>query len=140
MTEEKQVSKPMQLWNQAVKAVKGDSTMQLVEDFTSEMTLVVEGLYEDQSRLRQALETLRNEQNQDEQSLRSEIEALENTLREHQRDTERRLTDISHRLDAIDSRKRKHEGSISAGMNKLIVLAGLICGSWIIETLLQLLK
>ena len=42
MTEEK-TGKPS-LWNQALKVVKGDSTTELVEQFTQEMTLVAEGL------------------------------------------------------------------------------------------------
>ena len=52
MSEDKNVSKPRQLWDSAVKAVKGGSTEQLVETFTSEMTLVAEGLCEDQNNLR----------------------------------------------------------------------------------------
>ena len=42
MSEEKTVSKPRQLWDSAVKAVKGGGTEQLIETFTAEMTLVAE--------------------------------------------------------------------------------------------------
>ena len=59
MSEDKNVSKPRQLWDSAVKAVKGGSTEQLVETFTSEMTLVAEGLCEDQNNLRKELAQVR---------------------------------------------------------------------------------
>ena len=46
------VSKPKKIWNDALKAVKGENTNQLIEQFTAEMTLVAEGLCEDQNKLR----------------------------------------------------------------------------------------
>ena len=48
----------MSLWNQALKVVKGDSLNDMVEQFTQEMTLVAEGLCEDQARLRRAVDGL----------------------------------------------------------------------------------
>ena len=39
MSEEKTVSKPRQLWDSAVKAVKGGGTEQLIETFTAEMIM-----------------------------------------------------------------------------------------------------
>ena len=51
--------KPRTLWESALKVVKGDSTEQLVEQFTAEMTLVAEGLYDDQARLKREVELLR---------------------------------------------------------------------------------
>ena len=56
LTEEK-TAKPS-LWNQALKVVKGDSMNDMVEQFTQEMTLVAEGLCEDQARLRKAVDGL----------------------------------------------------------------------------------
>jgi hypothetical protein len=107
MSEEKNVSKPRQMWNQALKVVKGESTEQLVEDFTSEMTLVAEGLCEDQSRLRKAVDDLRDEQDHlVSAGLKSEQEALEATLRENQRDTDRRLDELTHRLAALETKQK----------------------------------
>ena len=59
MSEEKTVSKPRQLWDSAVKAVKGGGTEQLIETFTAEMTLVAEGLCEDQNNLRREITQVR---------------------------------------------------------------------------------
>lgn len=140
MSEQKNVSKPLQLWNQAVKAVKGDTAGQMIEQFTAEMTLVAEGLCEDQARLRKSVEDLQRAQEHAGQSARSEIEALENTLREHQRDTDRRLEDISRRLAAMEGRLKKKESAKAIWMNQAILLVSIVCGSWVLVTILQLFR
>ena len=138
MSEEKNVSKPMQLWNNALKAVKGDSTAQLVEEFTSEMTLVAEGLCEDQARLRQSVEELRREEDRSAQRLTSEVQALETAIRENQRDTDQRLDDMQRRLTVLEnranSRSKKNDGII----RQLTMLASIICGTWLLVTILNL--
>lgn len=140
MSEQKNVSKPLQLWNQAVKAVKGDTAGQMVEQFTAEMTLVAEGLCEDQARLRKSVEDLARAQEHSDQSVRSEIAALENTLREHQRDTDRRLEDLTRRLAAMEGRQKKKENTRPSWMNQAIVLVSIVCGSWVLVTILQLFR
>lgn len=138
MSEEKTVSKPMQLWNNALKAVKGDSAVQLVEDFTAEMTLVAEGLCEDQARLRQSVEELRREDDRHAQRLTSEVQAIENAIRENQRDVDQRLDDMQRRLSVlegrINSRAKKNEGVI----HQLTILASIVCGTWLLVTILNL--
>lgn len=145
MSEEKTVSKPMQLWNNALKAVKGDSTAQLVEQFTAEMTLVAEGLCEDQARLRQSVEELRREDDRTAQRLVSEVQALESAIRENQRDTDRRLEDMSSRLEDMSrrlaameskasSRQKKHLGLIQ----QVTILVSIACGTWLLVTILNL--
>lgn len=140
MSEQKNVSKPLQLWNQAVKAVKGDTAGQMIEQFTAEMTLVAEGLCEDQARLRKSVEDLQRAQEHAGQSARSEMEALENTLREHQHDTDRRLEDISRRLAAMEGRLKKKESAKANWMNQAILLVSIVCGSWVLVTILQLFR
>ena len=138
VSEEKTVSKPMQLWNNALKAVKGDSTAQLVEQFTAEMTLVAEGLCEDQARLRQSVEELRREDDRTAQRVVSEVQALESAIRENQRDTDRRLEDMSRRLAAMESkassRQKKHLGLIQ----QVTILVSIACGTWLLVTILNL--
>lgn len=138
MSEEKNVSKPMQLWSNALKAVKGDSTAQMVEEFTSEMTLVAEGLCEDQARLRQSVEELRREEDRSAQRLTSEVQAIETAIRENQRDTDQRLDDMQRRLAVLEnranSRSKKNDGII----RQLTMLASIICGTWLLVTILNL--
>lgn len=141
MSEQKNVSKPVQLWNNAVKAVKGENTGALVEQFTAEMTLVAEGLCEDQARLRQAVEETRREVDAARQSLRSEQQAIEKTIQENQRDIDRRLDDMDSRLSALESRKASSAKLKDKGlMGQAIILAGIICGTWLAVTILNLLR
>jgi len=141
LTEEKQ--KPS-LWNQALKVVKGDSDNELVEQFTQEMTLVAEGLCEDQARLRKAVDGLireadsqRAKQEQDEQHLLRQLE-------EHQEDTKRRLDELSRRIAALEKPASKAKKGVfrlgSDVISRLTVLAGIICGTWLLVTILNLLK
>ena len=145
MSEDKNVSKPRQLWDSAVKAVKGGSTEQLVETFTSEMTLVAEGLCEDQNNLRKELAQVREMAEKLEQRADNEQEVLDTTLRENQKDIDRRLDELTRRIAALEVKttrrdkeepRKKDVGIIS----QLTVLAGIVAGAWIIVTVLNLFK
>lgn len=139
MSEPKNVSKPLQLWNNAVKAVKGENTGALVEQFTAEMTLVAEGLCEDQARLRQAMEDVRRAQDALSQQMQSEQSVMESTLREQQRDVDRRLQEIERRLSALEKSRpqlRKRAGVL----DQATLLAGIVCGTWLIVTILKMIQ
>ena len=141
MAEEKSGKGPVKLWNQAVKAVKGENAGQLVEEFTAEMTLVAEGLVEDQARLRGMVEELQRSRDRETQSLSSELEALENDLKEQQREIDRRLSELSRRLDAMDKKQSKGRGLFPAAwMDKLLILAGIVCGSWVLVSIINLFR
>ena len=144
--EQKTPSKPRQLWNSAVKAVKGESTEQLVEQFTAEMTLVAEGLCDDQGRLRKEVMALRTDYDRLEQRLQSEQQAQESTLMETQRDIDRRLDEVTRRLAALEKAQSARQQKEAKGkrpqnlISQLTVLAGIIAGAWILVTVLNLLK
>lgn len=139
MSESKGGHGPVRLWNQAVKAVKGDNAAQMIEAFTAEMTLIAEGLVEDQTKLRQTVDALERDHDRDEQSRQSALEAIGNDLREHQKDTERRLAELTRRLDAMEKQQSQKGRLLSAPwMDKLLILAGIVCGSWVLVTLLNL--
>ena len=134
--------KPRTLWESALKVVKGDSTEQLVEQFTAEMTLVAEGLYDDQARLKREVEGLRQEQDRLSQRAGSEQQAQEAALMEAQRDLDRRLDDFARRLSAMEAKlsakpkKMKMDGLVG----QLTVLACIVCGSWVLVTILNLFR
>ncbi len=137
---EKEVSVPRKIWNSALKTVKGDSTQSLIENFTAEMTLVAEGLCEDQARLRSQVEGIENGQDHDRQRLQSELEALENTVREQQRETDEKLRTLTNRADALERAlgKKNKKGLFGLGwLPQLIILAAIICGAWVLVTLMQ---
>lgn len=138
MSEEKTVSKPKQLWSNALKAVKGDSTQQLVEDFTAEMTLVAEGLCEDQARLRQTVEAARREQDRAAQHVDSELQALEGAIQENQRDMERRLDEMARRLSALEGKTTARPTKQAGLMQQATVLVGMVCLTVLLVTVLKL--
>ena len=139
------LSRPKQLISQALKKVRGENTLQLVEDFTSEMTLVAEGLCEDQGKLRTSLEDMRRDQDRTSQDLKSQIDVMEKALDENQKDTERRLTELTRRLDAMENLTKRQEhklfGKLSVNgsfMQQLTVLVSIVAGSWVLVTILNL--
>ena len=82
---EKQQKKPT-LWDGALKMVKGENTNQLIEQFTAEMTLVAEGLCEDQTRLRREVDDMTTQEDRRIQKLESRIDLLESTLEQERKD------------------------------------------------------
>ena len=79
------------LWDNATKFVRGDNTNEAVEAFTAEMTLVAEGLCEDQSKLRQQVEELVVQSDRRNQRLESQLQAVDSSLVENQRDLQKHL-------------------------------------------------
>lgn len=145
MSEEKNVSKPRQLWNSAVKAVKGGSSEQLIETFTSEMTLVAEGLCEDQQALRKELAQVRETAEKLDQRMANEQEVLDTTLRENQKELDRRLDELTHRIAALEMKASRQEKAPAKTKEKnwlsqATLLASIIAGAWIIVTVLNLFK
>lgn len=145
MSEEKNVSKPRQLWNSAVKAVKVGSSEQLIETFTSEMTLVAEGLCEDQQALRKELAQVRETAEKLDQRMENEQEVLDTTLRENQKELDRRLDELTHRIAALEMKASRQEKAPAKTKEKnwlsqATLLASIIAGAWIIVTVLNLFK
>ena len=143
MSETKQVSGPRKIWETAVRTVKGDSTQNLVESFTEEMTLVAEGLCEDQAKLRSRLDSLENGSDHDRQKLESELEALETGMREQQKEVDTRLDRLNDRLSAMEkaiTRKKEKKGIWGGWLGQVILLAAIVCGAWVIVTLINALK
>ena len=93
---------PKKLWDGALKMVKGDNTAQLIEQFTAEMTLVAEGLCEDQNRLRGEVNRMMNEEDRRLQKLDSHLEELNSSLEEMQREQDRVTTELRSRLAALE--------------------------------------
>ena len=140
--EEKEVSKPRKIWNSALKTVKGDTTQTLVENFTAEMTLVAEGLCEDQAKLRAKVESLESGQDRNRQRFDSEVESLETSLREQQKEMDGKLDALTDRISAIertlDKTMKKKKGITGWGwLAQLTLLAAIVCGAWVLVTLMN---
>ena len=117
-----------------------------MEAFTSEMTLVAEGLCDDQSQLRKNVEDVRRESESNRQNLQDALDMLERTLDENQKEMDRRLTDLGRRMDALEKNGKKKELHIGKWkmpdgfMPQLIVLASIIAGAWVLVTILNLFQ
>lgn len=141
MAEENRLSeKPARFWDGALKMVKGENTQQLVEQFTAEMTLVAEGLCEDQSKLRQEVDSVVREEDRRCAGLENRISMLESALDEEKNAHDRDLTEIRKRLADLEKKmprendKRKKNGSVIRDLTWLVSIAA---GAWVIVTIIQ---
>ena len=142
MTDEKTLTeKPKKLWDGALKMVKGENTSQLIEQFTAEMTLVAEGLCEDQSKLRKEVDGMMTQEDQRIQKMGSRIELLENSLDEERAAHDRDLTELRNRLAALEKKaskppvkEKKKAGSIISGLTLMVAIAA---GAWVIVTIIN---
>ncbi|MBQ9211301.1 MAG: hypothetical protein IJ153_06325 [Clostridia bacterium] len=128
------MTKPKKLWNDALRMVKGEDSTQLIEAFTAEMTLVAEGLCEDQNKLRGEVNQIVNTEDRRLQKLESRIQELEATLGEQEQEQDRVVTELRNRLATLEkqqnarikeekSRKEKKERNRIREMTILIVVA-----------------
>lgn len=141
MSENKTLSKPRQLFSNALKAVKGDSTLELVEQFTSEMTLVAEGLCEDQARVHQNLEQMNRDMDASIQKLDSERQVLETTLTENNRDLNEKIKELSSRVrDLENEMKQKPKEKKIPWMKQATILVAIAAGAWVLVTILNLFR
>ncbi len=129
------------LWDGALKMVKGENTNQLIEQFTAEMTLVAEGLCEDQTKLRREVDGLMTQEDQRIQKLQSRIDLLETSLEEERKAHDKDVTELRNRLSPLEkqaaktpAKDRKKAGTI---IRHLTWLVGIAAGAWIIVTILN---
>ncbi|MBQ9252695.1 MAG: hypothetical protein IJ188_08680 [Clostridia bacterium] len=128
------MTKPKKLWNDALRMVKGEDSTQLIEAFTAEMTLVAEGLCEDQNKLRGEVNQIVNAEDRRLQKLESRIQELEAALGEQEQEQDRVVTELRNRLATLEkqqssrikeekSRKEKKERNRIRELTILIVVA-----------------
>ena len=140
---EKQQKKPT-LWDGALKMVKGENTNQLIEQFTAEMTLVAEGLCEDQTKLRREVDEMKTQEDRRIQKLESRIDLLETSLEEERKAHDRDVTELRNRLSPLEKqaskqpvKEKKKAGSI---IRDLTWLVGIAAAAWVIVTIINAIK
>ena len=133
--------KPKKLWDGALKMVRGDNTNQLIENFTAEMTLVAEGLCEDQGTLRREVDKMITEEDRRIQALKTQVDAAETSLEEERKAHDRDVTELRNRLAALEKkvnnnggREKNRKGNI---IRDLTVLVSIAAAAWVIVTLLN---
>lgn len=131
------------LLTQAIKAVKGENTQQLIENFTSEMTLVAEGLFEDQAMINRRMDDLTKEEDSRLQSIRSEIAAVDVQRDEDRHDLDKKLDELKVKIAELEKKNKEIEKKVNdrkgktSTLNKIIILALIICITAIIVTLMS---
>ena len=131
------------LWDQALRVVKGDSTSDLVEQFTQEMTLVAEGLCEDQARLRKALDGLLREVEGQHIRQNQEIDELSRRVDAHIQETQHQLRELHRRLEVLERQqtKRKTGRGLFSGdlLGRATLIVSIVCGTWLAVTVVNAL-
>lgn len=133
------IKKPKELMVGALQMIKGQDVQNLVESFTSEMTMVAEGLYDDQMRLRREVEELSSRQEDLSRQALDAREDMYSRLDQSQKELAARISDMQKRLQALESKQGK-QGKKNGVLSQVTVLAAIVAGAWIIVTVLNLLK
>ena len=140
-TQQPEKEKQKGFWNGALKKVRGENTTQLIENFTAEMTLVAEGLCEDQTSLRREVDGMMTQEDRRIQKLESRISLLETSLEEERKAHDKDLTELRGRLSALEkqaarapAKEKKKAGTI---IRDLTCLVGIAAAAWIIVTVIN---
>ena len=133
--------KPKKIWDGALKMVRGENTAQLIENFTAEMTLVAEGLCEDQSTLRRDVDKMITEEDRRIQALSTQVDAAETSIEEERRAHDRDVTELRNRLAALEkqasqkpAKEKARKGNI---IRDLTILVAIAAGAWVIVTMIN---
>lgn len=133
--------KPKKIWDGALKMVRGENTAQLIENFTAEMTLVAEGLCEDQSTLRREVDKMMTDEDRRLQSLQARIDETEASLEEERKTHDRDVTEMRNRLASlekkINSKPAKEKGRKGNIIKDLTILVAIAAAAWVIVTLVN---
>ena len=133
--------KPKKLWDGALKMVRGDNTAQLIENFTAEMTLVAEGLCEDQATLRREVDRMITDEDRRIQALQTKLDAAESSLDEERKAHDQDMTELRNRLAVLEKKANnqpaKEKGRKGNIIRDLTLLVAIAAGAWVIVTLLN---
>ena len=133
--------KPKTIFSGALKMVKGESTTKLIENFTAEMTLVAEGLCEDQSKLRREVGNMADEDDRRFQRLESKIDMVDTALDEERAAQDQALTELRNRLAALEKKSAKETGKTRKGeRNRIRDLTWLIGVAGTVVIIILLIK
>ena len=128
------------LWDGALKMVKGENTNQLIEQFTAEMTLVAEGLCEDQTKLRKEVDGLMTQEDKRIQKLESTINLLETSLEEERKNHDQDVTELRNRVSQLEKQAKvsaKDKKKSRTIIRDLTWLVGIAAAAWVIVTILN---
>lgn len=153
-------------WLEPLKSLRGENTAQLVEKFTEEMTLVAQDLSEEQGQLTQRLESLARDTDRAVQKNTSAVEEVHSIIATMERDTKTQLSaierdtktqlsviekdaktqlaELEKRLLKLEEQLKKNgekkKVSIERILSSILWIACVVCGSWVLVTILNMFK
>ncbi len=123
--------------NGVLSPLKGKDVGQMVEEFTSEMTMVAEGLSEDQEKLARETDRLSVQQTELEQKMLDGFHDQDVTADEMRRE----IDTLKSRLDKAEKLLREKKGKKSEGLAGILrqatYLVAIGAGAWVIVTLIN---
>lgn len=125
--------------NGVLSPLKGKDMGQMVETFTSEMTLVAEGLSEDQQRLAQETDRLSAQQTELEQRLLDGLHDADVSVGEMRRDISSLRSRLEKAEKLIQDKKIKRVDGFTAMLRQATWLVAIGAGAWIIVTVINAL-
>ncbi len=128
--------------NGVLSPLKGKDIGQLVEDFTSEMTLVAEGLSEDQQKLTQETDRLSAAQTEMEQRMLDgfhDAGVSADEMRAEIKDLRARLDKAEKLLQDKKDQKVKKTDGIAGILRQATWLVAIASGAWIAVTVINAL-
>ena len=127
--------------NGVLSPLKGRDLGQLVEDFTAEMTLVTEGLSEDQQKLTQETDRIAAQQTEWEQRMLDgfhDAGVTDDELRAEIAELRSRLEKAEKQLEKKELRAKKNDGIIGM-LRQATWLVAIFSAAWIIVTVIHAL-
>lgn len=137
------VQKSKELLDSAVSSLKGQDLNRLVDTYTSEVTVVLEGMGEDLARLnRQTEDASARLTLLEEESRRREEETKkrENEYKRREEDLQKALADTRRALEKQTEKNEKakqKKGTVTGALRQLTWIAAILGGAWVVTTLIH---
>jgi len=117
-------------------SLKGKDLGQAVEEFTGEMTLVIEGMSEDQAALRRDVDKTAAQLTILENDLSSADDARQADIKELRKE----LDALSKRIKVLEKPEKKDpKAGLNGILRQVTWIVGIFSGSWVVVTLLKLI-
>ncbi|MHC1785939.1 MAG: hypothetical protein AB9880_02580 [Christensenellales bacterium] len=119
------IRRSREMLDTAVSGLRGHDMSTVVDEFTSEMTLVAEGLHQDLVRSQQEL---------------AQLSADQTILNEQALEREERILQLQRRLEALEKKQERQtakRGTLTTILRQVTLIAAIIAAAWVITSLLK---
>lgn len=122
------VERSKELIDSAVSSLKGKDMNALVEEYTQEVTLVLEGISSDLTELSE-----KEKLNAANQTI------LEENVRSNARETADKLNALQKRVEALEKKteNKRQKGTVTGALKQATWIAAILASAWVITALLR---